>query len=222
MAGNQGQQDRHSLRSSLRREGAQNERRPGVILVIGDGAEVLDTMYPFYRLGEEYRMVVAGPEKDRYHLVIHELCPGWDITQERPGYHLQADIAFRDVDPKDYVAMVLPGGRAPEYLRYDPDLLRVVREFSALEKPVASICHGIEILGAADVIRGREVTTIPKCRFDAEACGAVYVENPVVRSGSLICAQGKKDMSQWMQDFVLMIEAHLASPTMRVDRECDS
>ncbi|UCD53319.1 MAG: DJ-1/PfpI family protein [Phycisphaerales bacterium] len=206
--------ERNGPRSSLTREELQNENRPRVLLVIGDGAEVLDTMYPFYRLAEDYRVVVAGPQKDTYHLVTHELVPGWDITREGPGYHLEADIAFRDVDPNDYVGMILPGGRAPEYLRYDADLLRLVKAFVVSEKPVASICHGIEILGAADVIRGKEVTTIPKCRLDAEACGAIYVDNPVVRSGNLICAQGKKDMSSWMQEFARMISDYPA----RADR----
>jgi len=77
-------------------------------------------------------------------------------------------------------------------------------------KPVASICHGIEILAAADVIRRREVTTIPKCRFDAEICGATYAKTPVVHTGNLVCAQGKKDLSPWMRQFVQMIEEYLA------------
>jgi protease I len=180
-----------------------------VLLVIGDGAEVMDTLYPFFRLSEDYRVVVAGPQRRKYHLVIHELGDGWDITQERAGYHLEADLAFKEARSEDYVALVLPGGRAPEYLRYDPDLIRLTREFFAAGKPVASVCHGIEILGTADVLRGRKVTTIPKCRFDAEVCGATYVETPVVRDGNLICARGKKDMAPWMKEFVAMIEDHL-------------
>ena len=69
----------------------------------------------------------------------------------------------------------------------------------------------IEILGVADVIRGREVTTIPKCRFDAEVCGAVYKADPVVRSGNLICARGKKDMSEWMKRFSRMIQDYVGT-----------
>ncbi len=196
-------------RSSLKPDTAEEEGKPKVLLVVGDGAEVLDTMVPFYRLGEAYRVLVAGPEKRTYHLVLHELAEGWDITEERPGYHLDADMAFRHVRAEDCVALVLPGGRAPEYLRYDADLIRITREFFAHGKPVASICHGIEILGAADVIRGREVTTIPKCRFDAQACGAVYTGQAVTRSGNLICARGKKDMAPWLRQFVQMIRRSL-------------
>ncbi|MCH8219239.1 MAG: DJ-1/PfpI family protein [Planctomycetes bacterium] len=189
----------------LKPDTARNQDRPKVLLVIGDGAEVLDTLFPLYRLGEDYQVVVTAPEKRTYHLVIHERTEGWDITQERPGYQLGADLAFRDIEDDPYVALVLPGGRAPEYLRYDADLIRITQAFFTHDKPVASICHGIEILGAANVIHGREVTTIPKCRFDAQVCGALYKEEPVVRSGNLICARAKKDMSDWMKQFSRMI-----------------
>ena len=201
--------ERHTLRSSIKSVEMDFEHK--ALIVIGDGAEVLDTMGPYYRLGEDYQVVIAAPEVDSYHLVIHELTPGWDITEERRGYRIESDIAFRDVDPDEYVALILPGGSAPEYLRYDEDLVRVTRDFFAKNKPVASICHGIEILGTADVIRGRKVTTIPKCRFDATVCGAVYINEPVVRDGNLICARGKKDISPWMKEFVQMIEYHLTN-----------
>ena len=202
--------DSSPSQSSLRPDTAPSRNRPRVLLVIGDGAEVMDTLFPFSRLGEDLQVVVAGPEKRTYHLVIHELADGWDITQERPGYHLDSDMAFRDVETAEYVALVLPGGRAPEYLRYDSDLICIVRDLFARNKPVASICHGIEILGAADVIQGREVTTIPKCRFDATSCGGVFVTDPVVRDGNLLCARGKKDISPWMKQFVRMIKTQLS------------
>lgn len=202
-------QNSSESRSSLKPDTTTSQNRPKVLLVIGDGAEVMDTLFPFYRVGEDFQVVVAGPEKRTYHLVIHELPDEWDITQERPGYHLSSDVAFRDVEADDYVALVLPGGRAPEYLRYDSDLMCITQDFFAGGKPVASICHGIEILATADVIRGREVTTIGKCRFDAQVCGAKYKDTPVVRSGNLLCARGKKDMSAWMKQFTGMIDDYL-------------
>tara|TARA_B100001105_G_scaffold137343_1_gene110081 strand:+ start:5014 stop:5778 length:765 start_codon:yes stop_codon:yes gene_type:complete len=201
--------DSANQRSSLQYNATQNEDRPRLLVVVGDGAEVLDTMFPFYRLGEHYRVDVAGPETEVYHLVIHELTEGWDITEERKGYHLKANIAFRDVNPENYVGLILPGGRAPEYLRYDQQLIHLTQHFFEQEKPVASICHGIEILATAKVLSGRTVTTIPKCRFDAEVCGAVYTPDPVVRCGNLVCCRGKKDMSPWMREFVGMIEDYL-------------
>jgi protease I len=108
------------------------------------------------------------------------------------------------------VGLVLPGGRAPEYLRYDDNLMRITQHFFREGKPVASICHGIEIIAAADVIRGREVTTMPKCRYDAEFRGATYLEQSVVVSGHLVCCQGKKDISPWMKTFTEVVQRYLA------------
>lgn len=173
-----------------------------VLLVVGDGAEVIDTMVPYYRIGEDFEVTIAAPEVRVYHLVQHEHDPAWDITVESPGYKINSDIAFRDVNPDDYVGLVLPGGRAPEFLRYDADLIRIVKSLFAENKPVASICHGIEILAAADCIRGLEVTTIPRCRFDAEVVGAIYVEKPLVISGNLYCCRFKRECSAWMKAFV--------------------
>ncbi len=197
-----------AVRSSIKSIETDFEHK--VLIVVGDGAEVLDTMGPYYRLGEDYQVVIAAPEKDSYNLVIHELDVGWDITQERRGYRIESDIAFRDVNPDDYVALVLPGGRAPEYIRYDKDLIRITQSFFEKKKPVASICHGIEILATADVIDGKKVTTIPKCRFDATCVGGVYVTDPVIQDYNLFCARGKKDISPWMKQFVAMIEEYIS------------
>ena len=111
-----------------------------VLIVIGDAAEALDTMYPYFRVREEgFEAVVAGPEKRIYPLVMHEIPPGWDITRESASYHLAAEIAFRDVNPEEYRGLFLTGGRAPEYLRYNQDLLRIVRHFFEKQKPVAVV-----------------------------------------------------------------------------------
>jgi|EP01137_Pigoraptor_chileana_P015196 protease I len=180
---------------------------PQILLVIGDAAEVLDTFYPLHRLKEEgYTVHVAGPEKRAYHLVLHERPPGWDITEERPGYHLAADVAFRDVNPAAYAGLVISGGRAPEYLRYDAHLLRVTADFFTADKPVASVCHGIEIVAAADVIRGRTVTTVAKCRLDAEFAGASYVDREVVVSGNLVTARTWHDNPAWMRAFIRLLK----------------
>lgn len=180
---------------------------PKILLIIGDAAEVLDTMYPLFRLREAgYQVVVAGPEKRLYHLVQHDTQPGWDITVESPGYKLAADIAFRDIQPQDYAGMVISGGRAPEYLRYDQDLLRVVKYFFAHKRPVGSVCHGIEIVAAADVIRGRTVTTVAKCQLDAEFSGATYVNEEVVVSGNLVTARTWHDNPGFMREFLKMLQ----------------
>ncbi len=185
---------------------------PKVLMPIGDATEVLDTMYPYYRLPEDgYEVVVAGPEARQYHMVLHEIPPDanipWDITQERPGYHIQADIAFKDVDPTEYAGLFVSGGRAPEYLRYDQDLLRITRHFFEAGKPVASVCHGIEILTAAGCITGKTVTTVAKCALDAEQGGAKYVDQPVVTDGNLVTARIWADNTPFLKAFIEKLNA---------------
>jgi len=180
---------------------------PKVLLVIGDATEVLDTMYPYFRLPEDgFEVVVAAPEKRLYHMVLHEQPPGWDITQETAGYHLASDIAFRDVKPEEYDGLFLSGGRAPEYLRYDEDLLNLTRHFFETNKPIASVCHGIEIMAAADCIRGRTVTTVAKCALDATMVGAEYVDKPVVVDGNLVSARVWMDNTPFLKEFVRVLK----------------
>jgi protease I len=177
-----------------------------VLLVIGDAAEVFDTLYPLHRIREDgYQVVIAAPERRIYHLVLHDRHPDWDITVESPGYRLAADIAFRDIRPEEYAGLVLSGGRAPEYLRYDQDLLRLVRYFFERQLPVASVCHGIEIVAAAGVIKGRTVTTVAKCRYDAEFSGATYVDREVVVDGPLVTARTWHDNHAFMREYMKLL-----------------
>jgi protease I len=178
-----------------------------ILLVIGDAAEVLDTMYPLHRLREDgYQVIVAAPEKRIYHLVMHDTHPDWDITVESPGYRLASDLAFRDIRPEEYAGMVISGGRAPEYLRYDADLLQVVRWLMEKGVPLASVCHGIEVLAAADVIRGKTVTTVAKCRLDAEFAGATYVNEEVVSCGNLVTARTWHDNPVFLREFLKLLK----------------
>jgi protease I len=183
-----------------------------VLMPLGDATEAMDTFYPFFRIAEDgFKVVVAGPEARLYHTVLHEIPPDagvpWDITQERPGYHIKAETAFRDVDPTQYAALFVSGGRAPEYLRYDKDLLRITRHFAAANKPIGVLCHGIEILSAAGVIRGRKVTTVPKCALDAEQGGATYVDCPMVLDGNIVSARGWAEHPLLMRQFMKMLNA---------------
>ncbi|MGD9857523.1 MAG: DJ-1/PfpI family protein [Planctomycetaceae bacterium] len=181
-----------------------------ILMPIGDATETMDTMYAYYRLPEEgLEVVVAGPAARLYHTVLHEIPPNpdvpWDITQERPGYHLRADVAFADLQAQDYAGMFISGGRAPEYLRYDKNLLRVTREICDAGKPIACLCHGIEILTAADCIRGKRVTTVPKCALDAEQGGATYVNEPVVLDGRLVTGRGYQDNTLLLMTFLKLL-----------------
>jgi protease I len=185
---------------------------PKILMPLGDATEALDTFYPFFRLPEDgFEVVVAGPEARLYHSVLHEIPPHaevpWDITQERPGYHIRASVAFRDVRSADYAGMFISGGRAPEYLRYHADLLRITREICEAGKPIASVCHGIEILTAAKCIQGRTVTTVAKCALDAEQGGAKYVDREVVVDGNLVTARTWHDNTPLLREFVKLLKA---------------
>jgi len=179
-----------------------------IILAIGDAAEVTDTMYPWMRIQEAgYQVVVAAPEVRTYSLVQHERPEGWDITRETGGYLIQSDIAFKDIDPEEYVGLLVSGGRAPEYIRYDQHLLDAVRWMVEAGRPIGSVCHGIEVLAMAGVIKDKRITTVPKCQFDAEVCGATYVDEPVVVDGRIITARGALDGWQWMREYLKVLES---------------
>ena len=185
---------------------------PKILMPVGDATEVVDTLYPFFRVQEDgYRAVVAGIEARLYHMVLHQVPPSpdvpWDITEETPGYHIQAEIAFRDVDPAEYAGLFISGGRAPEYIRYDRDLMRIVRHFSKANKPVAVVCHGIEIVSAAGVIKGKTVTTVGKCAMDCEQGGGKYVNQPIVVDGNLVTARTWHDNAPFMREFMKMLNA---------------
>ncbi len=184
---------------------------PKVLMPIGDATEVLDTLYPFFRLPEDgFEVVVAGPEARLYHGVMHEIPPDekipWDITREQPAYHIRATVAFRDVNPADYVGLFLSGGRAPEYLRYNQDLLRITRHFFEKNKPVAVVCHGVEIAAAAGVLKGRTLTTVAKCALDITQVGGEYVDRPCVIDGNLVSARVWQDNSELLKQFVRLLK----------------
>ena len=186
-----------------------------ILMPLGDATEALDTFYPFFRLAEAgYDVVVAGPEARLYHTVLHEIPPDssipWDITQERPGYFIRATAAFRDLQADDYVGAFISGGLAPEYLRYDQDLLRVIRQLCDAGKPIACVCHGIEILTAADCIQGRNVTTVAKCALDAQQGGATYLDSPMVMDGNFVTARTWHDNAPLMRQFLKMLESATA------------
>lgn len=179
-----------------------------VLIIIGDASETLDTMYPYYRLQEAgFTPVVAAPEKRLYQMVLHEVKPGWTITKEWEGYTLEADIAFEDVDPAEYSGIMFSGGRAPEYIRDDPDLIRITKHFFAENKPIASVCHGVEIPARADCVRGRRMATVAKCQFDLEVCGGIFVDEPCVIDGNLVSGRTFHDNGYYIGPWIKLLEA---------------
>jgi len=180
---------------------------PKILIITGDAGESLEVMYPYQRLREEgYDVKIAAPTKKKLHFVVHDFEPGFDTYTEKPGYSWDADLAFADVNPADYVALVIPGGRAPEYIRNDKDCQRIVREFMKGEKPVAQLCHGPLVLLAAGVLKGRRTAAYPSLQPDVVAGGAEYVDAEAVIDGTLISARAWPDHPAWMREFVALLK----------------
>ena len=179
-----------------------------VLIVVGDATETVDTLYPYYRLQEDdFQPVVAAPERRRYQMVLHEVKPGWTITKEWEGYTIEADIAFSEIKPEEYLGIFFSGGRAPEYLRDDEDLLRVTRYFFEQNKPVCSVCHGVEIPARAGCVKGRRMATVPKCKFDLEVCGGTFVDEPCVVDGNLVSGRTYHDHGHYVKKWIDMLAA---------------
>ena len=177
-----------------------------VLIVIGDASELLDTMYPYYRLQEAgFQPVITAPQKRRYQMVLHETKPGWTITKEWEGYTINCDVPFSDIDEHAYAGILFSGGRAPEYIRYDENLVRITRHFFSENKPIASVCHGVEIPAYADCVRGRRMATVAKCRFDLEVCGGIYVDQPCVIDGNLVSGRTYHDNGHYVGPWIELL-----------------
>jgi protease I len=162
-----------------------------VLLITGDAGESYECLYALHRLLEAGLVpVVAAPSKRRLHLVIHDFEPGWDTYIERQGYGAEADLTFDDVSVDDYTAVLVLGGRAPEYLRHDARVLEIVSAFDRAQKWIFGICHGVQILAAAGLVVGKRVTAYENCRWEIEAAGATYVADAqAVRDGRIVTGQ---------------------------------
>jgi protease I len=162
-----------------------------ILVITGDAGESYECLYARHRLLEAgFVPRVAAPSKRRLHLVIHDFEPGWDTYVERPGYGAESDLTFDEVRPGEYEAVLVLGGRAPEYLRHDRRVLDIVRAFDAAGKWVFAICHGVQILAAAGLVGGRRVTAYENCRWEIEAAGATYVSaDQAVRDDRIVTGQ---------------------------------
>jgi protease I len=159
-----------------------------ILLITGDAGESFEILYACHRLREAgYEPVIAAPAVKRMNLVIHDFEPGWDTYVERKGYLVESDISFDDVDTADYKAVLCPGGRAPEYLRNDVRVIRIVKEFYNSEKYVFAICHGVQILLTADLVNQKKVACYEHVKFEVESCGGIYVTpDEAVKDGRIV------------------------------------
>ena len=186
-----------------------------ILFLVGDFAEDYEVMVPFQALSMlGYVVHAVCPEKkagDTIKTAIHDF-EGHQTYTEKPGHDFTLNATFAEVAAKDYRALMLTGGRAPEYLRLDPRVIALVRAFAAENKPIAAICHAVQILAAADVIRGRRVSGYAACAPEVRLAGGEYVETPpdgAVRDGNLVTGFAWPAHPQWLSLFLAVLGARV-------------
>ncbi|MEF8828679.1 MAG: DJ-1/PfpI family protein [Halolamina sp.] len=178
-----------------------------ILELAGDFVEDYEVMVPYQALemvGHEVHAVC--PEKDAGDTVktaVHDF-RGDQTYLETRGHNFTLDATLEDIDPAEYDALVVPGGRAPEYLRTYDSVLDTVQHFFEAEKPVASLCHGPQVLAAAGVLDDREITSYPAVRAEVESAGCSWVDE-TVRDGNLVTAQAWPDHPEWLAEFLVML-----------------
>lgn len=161
-----------------------------ILIVTGDAGESYETLYALHRFQEAGdEAVIAAPSVRRLHLVMHDFEPGWDTYIERTGYGCESQIAISEAKASGYDAILLIGGRAPEYLRHNEALIRLVKEFNDSGKWVWAICHGIQVLVAAGLVQNRCVTCYEHVRYEVAQAGGTWDQRQAVRDGRMITAQ---------------------------------
>ena len=179
-----------------------------ILMLCGDFAEDYETMVPFQTLlAVGHQVDAVCPDKkagDTIATAIHDF-EGHQTYSEKPGHNFTLNADFDAVSADDYDALVIPGGRAPEYLRLNPKVIELVRAFHEQGKPIAAICHGVQILAAADIVRGRAVSCYPACSPELEAAGGKYADIPIDAAhtdGNLITAPAWPAHPAWMAQFL--------------------
>ena len=182
-----------------------------LLLLCGDFAEDYETMVPFQALqAVGHRVDAVCPDKragDSIATAIHDF-EGDQTYSEKPGHRFTLNAEFAAVDPADYDGLVIAGGRAPEYLRLNDKVIGLVRHFFEADKPVAAICHGAQLLAAAQVLEGRTCSAYPACRPEVELAGGRYADIAVddaVTDGKLVTAPAWPAHPAWLAQFLAVL-----------------
>jgi protease I len=185
-----------------------------VLILAGDAVEDLEIYYILYRLREQgYAVDVAAPSRRTVRTVVHDFEPDSDAYVEKPGRRLEPDLAFAEVEPERYAGVVIPGGRAPEYIRVDPDVKRIVAHFFDNDLPVGTLCHGPQVPAALGYLQGRKSSGFPPLGPDIELAGGTYVEGAAVVDGNMVSCTGWPDLAEWSKAFVATLEQARVSET---------
>lgn len=182
-----------------------------LLLLAGDYVEDYEIMVPFQALqavGHRVDAVCPGKQAgDFVFTAIHDF-EGAQTYSEKPGHRFVLNASFEAVRPADYDALVIPGGRAPEYLRTVAGVLPLVQQFVQAGKPIAAICHGAQLLAAAGVIRGKRISAYPACAAEVELAGASYADIAVdqaVTDGQFVTAPAWPAHPAWIAQFLAVL-----------------
>ena len=182
-----------------------------ILMLVGDYAEDYETMVPFQALsmvGHQVHAVCPGKKAgDTVRTAIHDF-EGDQTYSEKPGHNFQVNFDFDAVKAEDYQGLVIPGGRAPEYLRLNEQVLALVRAFDQAGKPIAAVCHGAQLLAAADVLKGRQCSAYPACAPEVRLAGGEYADIPVDAAhteGNLVTAPAWPAHPAWLAAFLKLL-----------------
>ena len=192
-----------------------------ILMICGDFGVDYETMVPFQALlAVGHSVHAVCPDKkagDAIATSIHDF-EGQQTYSEKRGHKFALNASFADVDPARYDALVIPGGRAPEYLRLNVRVLEIVRHFFAQDKPVAAICHGAQILAAANVLKGRTCSAYPACRPEVELAGATYADIAIdgaVTDRNLVSAPAWPAHPAWLSQFFAVLGTSISHAGVR-------
>ena len=179
-----------------------------ILMLVGDYGEDYETMVPFQALTMVGHTVHAVcPDKkagDKIRTSVHDF-EGDQTYSEKRGHDFALNATFANVNPSDYDALVIPGGRGPEYIRLNRRVIDFVKHFADTKKPIAAVCHGAQVLAAADVIRGRKISAYPACAPEVRLAGAEYAEVPIdkaVVDQNFVTAPAWPAHADWLGKFL--------------------
>jgi protease I len=185
--------------------------KKSILMLVGDYVEDYEVMVPFQALqmvGHTVHAVCPGKKSgDHVRTAIHDF-EGDQTYSEKRGHNFALNATFDQVKPEDYDALVLPGGRAPEYIRLNPRVIEIVRHFSKTNKPIAAVCHAAQILAAADVVRGKKCSAYPAVGPDVTQAGGTYVNlamTEAIVDGNLVTAPAWPAHPAWLAKFLVVL-----------------
>jgi len=191
-----------------------------LLMLVGDYVEDYEVMVPFQALQMVGHTVHAVcPDKkagDKVRTAVHDF-EGDQTYSEKPGHNFTLNATFAEVEAATYDALVIPGGRAPEYIRLNQQVLEITRHFAQTNKPIAAICHGLQLLAAADVLQGKRCTGYPACSPDVKSAGGIYVDIPVdqaIVDGNLVTAPAWPAHPHWLAEFLTVLGTKIEHPEL--------